>query len=424
MKKCLVIFCLLVLISGCNKKMDTVKTIIEENSTTLIAINYPKTNLKKLDQNIKKYINKIYNDFKTNYEKIDDIEKSELNIDYTYDIINDNYINITITSFISSSSLAHPITTIKTFTFDQQKKKMLNLEDIVDKNNLNKMVDIIKEELNSKYKDCILPDVVISPNYNNFPLFTFSPNALNIYFNPYEISSGYCGVINIEIPFSKISTKLNLKKENKEPKAQIVTKTSYVIDPNKPSIAITFDDGPSTYTSDILKLLKENDANATFFILGNKVNNYVDTLKEMYKNGNEIGNHSYNHKWLTKLSIEEFQNQINKTQDIIKNTIGYTPTLLRPTYGSVNKKIRANTDMNIVLWDVDTMDWKIKNSKKIASRALEQIEDLDIILMHDTHKRTLEALKIMIPTLKEKGYQLVTVSELKEIKLLRGKLES
>ena len=184
-------------------------------------------------------------------------------------------------------------------------------------------------------------------------------------------------------------------------------------------IAITFDDGPGRYTKDILKTLTKYDANATFFVLGNKVEVYDETAREIVKQGSEIGNHSYNHKWLIKLKSDDFVDQVNQTQSIVKRITVITPKVLRPTYGSVNDTIRKNTNLDIVLWNVDTLDWKIKDPKQIANRVIGKVEDGDIVLMHDTHKRTVEALKIILPELKKEGFQFVTVSELKEAQRLR-----
>ncbi len=198
----------------------------------------------------------------------------------------------------------------------------------------------------------------------------------------------------------------------------------YVIDPKEKVIAITFDDGPSTYTNDIIEYLNKENARATFFILGNKVSIYKDTINKALKYGNEIGNHSYNHKWLTKLSIEEMLLQIEKkTQAIIEENTGYTPVSFRPTYGSINNTMRKNVNLNIVLWTVDTMDWKYKSVDKIVSRATSKVKDGDIILMHDTHERTYNALLKIVPELKHQGFTFVTISELKEIELLRKEIK-
>lgn len=169
--------------------------------------------------------------------------------------------------------------------------------------------------------------------------------------------------------------------------------------------------------------MKENDAVGTFFVIGNKVEIYKDTILEMYKNGNEIGNHSYNHKWLTRLTDEEFYEQINKTGDIVKQITGFTPKLLRPTYGSINKKIRNISPLEITMWTVDTRDWSLTNYQKIATKALKDIKDGDIILMHDIYERSYKALEIILKELKKQGYQFVTVSDLNKIKELKKQNE-
>ena len=171
-------------------------------------------------------------------------------------------------------------------------------------------------------------------------------------------------------------------------------------------------------------VLNKYDIKATFFVLGNKVEIYQDVLKESLKNGNEIGNHSYSHKWLIKLNKNELEKQIYKTQEIIKKTTGYTPTLLRPTYGSVNNNIKKLTDFKITLWNVDTLDWKYKSVNRIVNRAVKNPKDGNIILMHDIHERTVKAVEKIIPMLKEDGYDLVTVSELRDIQVLRDKMKT
>lgn len=207
----------------------------------------------------------------------------------------------------------------------------------------------------------------------------------------------------------------------KKNKAKSKTKIpeSKIIDPNKPAIALTFDDGPSKYTEEIINILKYYDVNASFFILGNKVVDYQSILQKSIENGNELGNHSYNHKWLSRLSINELINQIEKTQTVIKDNLNYTPRYLRPTYGSITNQIRKNSNLEIVLWTVDTRDWKYHDINQIITRATKNIKNGDIILMHDIFKRTADAVKKIIPILKEQGFQFVTVSELEAIKKIR-----
>ena len=331
-KLCLIIF--LLLISGCTVKEKT-KTIIEYENNYVVSINYPITNIKKLDNKIVKYINKEYNDFKKNNSNYN-LELSELNINGSYDIVNDRYVKVYIEKYVYSNKVEN-FQNIS-FNFDIKKNKFVN-------------------------------DIGIT--------------------------------------------------EIKEKKCIKYTPSNKIINSNKKVIALTFDDGPSIYTESVLNVLNEYNARATFFVIGSKVKYYSDTLINLLDSGNEIGNHTYNHKLLSKLNDDELLNQINKTQEIIKEYTGFTPTLFRPSYGSIKKSQKSMIDLNIILWNVDTLDWKYKNSKVIANRALSKAKDGSIILMHDTHKRSVEDLKIILNELKDE-YEFVTISELLKIRMLRS----
>lgn len=187
-----------------------------------------------------------------------------------------------------------------------------------------------------------------------------------------------------------------------------------IIDPDKPMIALTFDDGPSKYTPEILKVLKENNSAATFFVVGSQVEMFGDILSQMAEEGNEIGNHTYNHKDLETVTDEELYKQIKGTDDLIYNASGYTPTIMRPPYGSSDEELNKKIIKPVIKWSVDTLDWKNRDTETIVNTILENVKDGDIVLMHDLYESTAEAAKIVIPKLTEKGYQLVTVSELSE----------
>lgn len=196
---------------------------------------------------------------------------------------------------------------------------------------------------------------------------------------------------------------------------------SKTVDPSQPVIALTFDDGPSKYTDEIVEYLHKEDVVATFFIVGNKVPLYKKTLKKAIHYGNEIGNHSYSHKWLSRLNKKEMKEEISKANKIIQKELNYTTKLLRPTYGGINQRLRENTNLKIVFWTVDTRDWKYKNITSIVNEA-KKAKDGDIILMHDLHERTLKSLKDIIPLLKDYNFEFVTISQLEEIKLIRDKI--
>lgn len=198
-----------------------------------------------------------------------------------------------------------------------------------------------------------------------------------------------------------------------------------VIDKDKKQVALTFDDGPNYNTNKVLEVLKEYNVPATFFVLGSKINKNESILQRIADNGHEIGNHTYNHKILTRLKEEEILKEIEDTNNKIYEVTGNYPKLLRPSYGIVNNTVKKLSEYPIIIWDIDTLDWKYHNSKKIAKRVLSKVEDGDIILMHDVYSSTANALKILIPELQKNGYIFVTVSELfyyKEVELEKGKI--
>jgi peptidoglycan/xylan/chitin deacetylase (PgdA/CDA1 family) len=197
-------------------------------------------------------------------------------------------------------------------------------------------------------------------------------------------------------------------------KIEIDQENKREIDPDKPMIALTYDDGPSKYTQEILDLLKENNSAATFFVLGSQASKYEETIKQMIDDGNQIGNHSYDHKRLTSLNDEELYNQINKTDNLIYEIALYRPFVMRPPYGSTNEALIDKLQKPIIKWSIDTRDWESRNAEEITKIIYENVKDGDIILMHDLYESSLEASKIVIPELINRGYQLVTVSELSE----------
>ena len=386
MKK-LLITILLFLCIGCSNK-EIITTIIEENDDNLICINYPNTNYKKLNDVIKLDIDNIYNNFKSKYNS-----KDELNIDYKINEFN-NFINVLLDVSINSNNY------VKTYFFDINNNIFLNINDIVtDSSIYNIKNNLVKENINIHYLDDYI---------NKLPFFI--DDKLNIYIN-------YNNKATIK-NYDNINYKLDLNMKNEIIKTNNYNVNNKVFDLNKKYVALTFDDGPSIYTKKIIDTLKKHNVNATFFILGNKVKPYQDLLNESLSNGNILGNHSYNHKWLIKLNEEELNNQIIKTNEEIKLYTGFTPTLLRPTYGSINNKVK-HLNMDIVLWTVDTMDWKYRNVNSIVSRATKNLKDGDIILMHDIYKTSALSVDKIILEIKKQGFELVTIPELKEIEKLK-----
>jgi peptidoglycan/xylan/chitin deacetylase (PgdA/CDA1 family) len=188
------------------------------------------------------------------------------------------------------------------------------------------------------------------------------------------------------------------------------------VDGSKKMVALTFDDGPSPYTPIVLDTLEKYNAVATFFLVGNRVSTYASYAKREYELGCEVATHTYDHAWLTKLSAQEVKDEITKSSNAIKNAIGVAPTLMRPPGGLVNSTVSANVGLPMIMWSVDTEDWRTRNSATTNERVQNWAYDGAIILVHDLHQSTAIASKTFIPGLINKGYQLVTVSELAELR--------
>lgn len=184
-----------------------------------------------------------------------------------------------------------------------------------------------------------------------------------------------------------------------------------------PYVAITFDDGPhATNTPRLLDMLKQRNIKATFFVVGQCVAEYPDIAKRIVDEGHEIASHSWSHPQLTKLGEGGVTDQLQRTHDVIKQTTGVTTTLLRPPYGAFtqNQIAWANKkwDYKTILWDVDPLDWKIRNAEAVKSKILAGTVKGSIILAHDIHKSTVDAMPETLDGLTAKGFKFVTVSEL------------
>lgn len=190
------------------------------------------------------------------------------------------------------------------------------------------------------------------------------------------------------------------------------------LDPNKPYVALTFDDGPNHLTTPkVLDALEKYGACATFFVLGNRINDKTaPILERMVYAGCEIGNHSYDHPILSNLTSKEIGDQIYRTDSKIQSVCGVVPAVIRPPYGSANQKVLSLLTRPVIIWSVDPVDWQTRNTKKTVSHVLSRVDSGDIVLMHDIYSSTANAVEPILEELSKRGYQFVTVSELLELR--------
>ena len=187
---------------------------------------------------------------------------------------------------------------------------------------------------------------------------------------------------------------------------------------NRKVVALTFDDGPNPATTNqALDTLSKYGIKATFFVLGKNVSGNEEILKRMKADGHVIGNHSWSHPVLSKLSLDEAKKQITDTEDALTKVLGSSSKLMRPPYGAITDDIRNSLDLSFIMWDVDSLDWKSKNEAAILTEIQHQVANGSIVLMHDIHSPTVNALPRVIEYLKNQGYTFVTIPEMLNTRL-------
>ncbi|MFI7704205.1 polysaccharide deacetylase family protein [Nonomuraea sp. NPDC049480] len=176
-------------------------------------------------------------------------------------------------------------------------------------------------------------------------------------------------------------------------------------------VALTFDDGPGPSTEVLLAHLARYHARATFFVVGQNAVMSPDVVRQTAEAGHEIGNHSWSHRDLTRLTADQVHDDLRRTDEAIRKASGVTPTIVRPPYGAVNAVVRARTPHPLVMWSVDTLDWKYRDAARVTRAALSAAKPGAIILFHDIHPTTVAAIPRVLRTLSARGYHFVTVTQ-------------
>ncbi|WP_243712937.1 polysaccharide deacetylase family protein [Actinomadura sp. 6K520] len=177
-------------------------------------------------------------------------------------------------------------------------------------------------------------------------------------------------------------------------------------------VSLTFDDGPGEHTGRLLDTLKAAGVRATFFMLGEMVREHPDIARRMVLEGHEVANHTWSHQNLTGLSAAGVRSQIERTQKAVKDATGVEPTLMRPPYGATDEHVGRAVGMPQILWSVDTLDWRHRSLARNTKVGVNEPVNGDIVLYHDIHEPTVDSIPKVVEGLKERGFTLVTVTEM------------
>lgn len=367
------------------------------------------------------------------YVRAEDMAYLLRNSDINYDIkdnrliLGDNYSNA-YTYFTGKNSYNDASPTTLSLTYQGYKLNLngytINNSTFVKLNDLARAVGF-----NSTWKKA-KGMLTLSKEYNG--LIPLENQGLSniLYSDYYSTVLGFCysGFLNnniravsrtteIAMELAPIGYSLNKSSVLQSTLNLTITPCSDKYDPDKPMVALTFDDGPKgENTLRILNALAKVDGRATFFMVGTNVAKYPEVVEKINDLGCETANHTYSHPQLTKLSLSDAMKQINDVQQKIYSITGKYPRSGRPPYGAINSEIGNASGLNWYNWSIDTLDWKYKNPDRVYNAVINNVEDGDVILMHDIHATTIDAVERIVPKLHEMGYQLVTISELTEAK--------
>lgn len=412
-----------------------IETEIGEYEEYKYALHFPRTESDAINEEIYKFISQQRDQFLelTKNMEIEEGLFSELNLDFEISHISEPFLSIVFTSTTNIPESAQT-STIHTLNFNRLTDSVLTLADILSAENSLEYLQKLSEkqllqnnQLAELAKTGLLADG-ISSKLKNYETFNLKDQSLNFYFSSDQFHNAKIESFNIALTYNSLtgiinssflqsivqiaSTETALLSDTTLATESVVT----TLDPNQKYVALTFDDGPhKDYTPQILDTLKKYNAKATFYVLGNRVSYYPDIVKRAYEEGHEIGNHTWSHPNLTSLSQESLIEEINNASNEIAKITGKMPATIRPPYGAYNETVQDFVSMPIILWSVDTLDWKHKSSARIKQVIQTNVTDGSIILMHDIHQASADALEDVLISLSQQGYQFVTISALLQL---------
>ncbi|MEK5037951.1 polysaccharide deacetylase family protein [Sporosarcina sp. FSL K6-3457] len=435
-----------------------INTETSNDTYSPFAIQYPQSLHSTFNDAISTYISQAKQGYLTAIEKNRAIAsdlKGELNISFeTLSHHSGNYSFVIVN--VSSIDGMNGSTEIRSFHLNPETGKIISIEDIFefDLKRLETLSSLVRDYL---YTDVALKDSLFheeelhintEPTWGNYTNFALTDESIIFYFDEHKLAAKAVGPPIVAIALEDVNDlladefKLKIQAPDQEQDDDQVIENSNdgattepPITNEKPDnddldsegttipdapentgvkkVALTFDDGPDPkVTTQILETLEKYDAKATFFMLGSRVEYYPDIAKNVKDAGHELGSHTWNHPDLTKANVEKVRDEINRTSSIIETVTGTKATAFRPPYGAVNQMVRSQTDLPIVLWDVDTLDWKHRDPQQLLAKVMEKTKDGSIILMHDIHQATADGLDAVLAYLQSEGYVFVTVSEM------------
>ena len=408
------------------------KFVIRQTSREKVSIEYPITKNNKINKTIAQVITRDDRDFRyiaTNVLSFNQPMTETI----SYQITHNNSAALSIIVNIKQDMHgAHPVSLTHFWTFDKKSGEVINLNDLTEQSEkaTEEIVAAARNNINETIKQRQQPELDLSETITQETLSNFvitdGGNSLAWPIGQASLLPSAYGEMTIKVPIAAVAkylqnpTARKLVNIPKPPEPKPAPKPAPAVPAPAPTtgnkvIALTFDDGPGPYTAHLLDVLDQYGAKATFFLIGSKVSSQANVVRSIHARGHQLGNHSWSHPELPKLPVNQIAGEIDRTNDAIKQATGVTPAILRPPYGAVNgvvlEQLRLR-GMSSILWSVDTRDWADRNSDIVCSRAVAGARPGAIILMHDIHQTSVNAVPCILSALKQQGYSFVTVQGL------------
>ena len=408
------------------------KFVTRDNKREKVSIEYPITENEKINRLISESIDKIDRDFQ-NTVLLATVFDKPMTETIGYQVTHNTSEALSIVVNIKQDmNGAHPASMTQFWTFDKKSGEVVGLADFTEQSDeaAEAIISAAKDNISQIIKQRQQPEIDLNEIINKEALSNFiitnNGNSLAWPLGQASLLPSSYGELTITVPISSVSKYLqnptarklaNIPKPPEpkpEPAPAPAAPTPAPTTGNK-VIALTFDDGPGPYTAHLLDILDQYGAKATFFLIGSKVSGQASVVRSIQARGHQLGNHSWSHPELPKLSVDQIAGEIDRTNEAIRQATGVKPSILRPPYGAVNgvvlEQLRLR-NMSSILWSVDTRDWADRNSQIVCSRAVAGARPGAVILMHDIHQTSVNAVPCILSSLKQQGYSFVTVQNL------------
>lgn len=413
------------------------QTESKESDTFTSFVTYPYTKLENIDIPIYEWVQKqeqmFYDEMETIETMIGDTFHSHFSLYTDIEKINEDLFQIKLTSeqLVEENNQYEEV---HTFMIDVANEKIILLDEIIDSEDHGKegLFSFIYEYLQAENLDDMTEEEILKENVQNKLHWLFDEENLILFFNPGDLGKNE-ELIELYIPLIDIYKRINENyksiilsealereigriEEEEQNEGQSDEEDPLEKMGSKKLVALTFDDGPhENVTKRVLKTLEEYNAKATFFMLGKNAESLPEIARQVANEGHEIANHSISHANLNASGADRIHEEMVESLHQIENATGVRPHLFRPPYGNYNDTVlnKANeTNQKLIMWSVDTRDWESRNANSVYQMVQSYTQPGSIILMHDIHPTTADALPQIMEYLSEQGYEFVTVSEL------------